>query len=276
MSTTSISFALIALLSIIISCNKAHSFTLLPLRGQPSHSIIDTKHGKSYCSSKLSSLLLPSTEEEEGESSKRSNSELMRDYMIRSHESKLRALKDLSDKKDKEIRELKSRLNDDEGASSSSSSVDELQNQINHYQKFISNYIIKAQEDKIRAIKEIENKSNEKLVLLLGSAASAPSSDSTSSYARVDALPAAGKSLSESFKIYQDRSTKIADAVAVNGKSPRWGDAEVEKAQSIADREILSSPATASYTVGGRNNNNNVNAINSDVENVLDRVSPPP
>jgi len=271
MSTNSISFALKALLSIIISCNKAHSFTLLPLRGQPSHSIIDTKHGKSYCSSKLSSLLLPSTEEE-GESSKRSNSELMRDYMIRSHESKLRALKDLSDKKDKEIRELKSRLNDGEGASSS---VDELQNQINHYQKFISNYIIKAQEDKIRAIKEIENKSNEKLVLLLGSAASAPSSDSTSSSASVDALPAAGKSLSESFKIYQDRSTKIADAVAVNGKSPRWGDAEVEKAQSIADREISSSPATASYTVGGGNNNNNVNAINSDVENILDRVSPP-
>jgi len=163
----------------------------------------------------------------------------MQDYMIKAHEEKLRALKELEDAKNKEIAELKNQLNNNAGSSAlaiptstSGDDIQELKGQILYYQEFMSNYIVKSQEEKYRAVKEAENKYKQKLLALSGSSSSA----SASTTSTPSAPPAAKEliSLPESSKLYQGRSVKVASAGA-KGKSSRWGDAEVHKSQSIAN-----------------------------------------
>lgn len=142
-------------------------------------------------------------------------------YMVKAHEEKIKLLKELEEKKNAEIKELKAKV---ESASSSSAVVApaaasgdaaELSQKLAAYQKFMANYIVKAQEDKARAVREAEiaiaKKYQEKLnAFMLGPAeGSAP----------VEAK--------EEPKLFQERNAKIAAAAAV-GKS-RWGDAEVQK-----------------------------------------------
>lgn len=142
-------------------------------------------------------------------------------YMAKAHEEKIKLLKELEEKKNAEIKELKAKV---ESASSSSAVVApaaasgdaaELSQKLAAYQKFMANYIVKAQEDKARAVREAEiaiaKKYQEKLnAFMLGPAeGSAP----------VEAK--------EEPKLFQERNAKIAAAAAV-GKS-RWGDAEVQK-----------------------------------------------
>jgi len=165
---------------------------------------------------------LPSPEE---------SAKAMQEYMAKAHEEKLRALKDLGDKKDTEIAELKSQLNNARGGTQStgielantSDDIEELKKQLLQYQQFMSKYIISAQEDKYRAVKEAENKYKQKLLAL------SPSSSTPASTSSATTVPAT-ISLSESSKLYQDRSAKVAAA----GTKSRWGDAEVQKSKSVA------------------------------------------
>lgn len=142
-------------------------------------------------------------------------------YMAKAHEEKIKLLKELEEKKNAEIKELKAKV---ESASSSalvapaaaSGDAAELSKKLASYQKFMANYIVKAQEDKARAVREAEiaiaKKYQEKLnAFMLGPAEGS--------------APAAAK---EEPKLFKERNAKIAAAAAA-GKS-RWGDAEVQKA----------------------------------------------
>jgi len=177
---------------------------------------------------------LPSAEE---------SAKALQDYMTKAHEEKLRALKELGDKKDKEIAELKNQLSNSGSSSittttsSSGDDIQELKNQLLQYQQFMSKYIVQAQEEKYRAVKEAEDKYKQKM-LLLGSSSSSSATTSTTPPPVKESI-----SLPESSKLYQDRSAKVA-AAAAKGKS-RWGDAEVQKIKGIANAPPAPSVATS-------------------------------
>uniref|UniRef100_A0A6S8U802 Uncharacterized protein n=1 Tax=Chaetoceros debilis TaxID=122233 RepID=A0A6S8U802_9STRA len=93
--------------------------------------------------------------EHENERKKNSNAaaaKAMTDYMGRSHAEKLRALKALEIQKNAEIKELKE---DIEQAS-------ELTKKLQAYQSFMSDYIVNAQMEKARAVKEAESAMTQK------------------------------------------------------------------------------------------------------------------
>eukprot|EP00558_Chaetoceros_sp_UNC1202_P001227 CAMPEP_0197258872 /NCGR_PEP_ID=MMETSP1429-20130617/83226_1 /TAXON_ID=49237 /ORGANISM="Chaetoceros sp., Strain UNC1202" /LENGTH=525 /DNA_ID=CAMNT_0042723061 /DNA_START=104 /DNA_END=1681 /DNA_ORIENTATION=- len=156
-------------------------------------------------------------------------------YLARSHEAKIRALRDLEEKKNTEIKELKARLNGSAivqaGGSSTSSglatpeskplpvtteTIEILQKKLEAYRKFMSDYIVKAQEDKGRAVKAAEfaiaEKYNAKLNAFMLEGAGA----GVSTVSGVQP------------KLFQDRNAKVA-AAAKAGKS-RWGDKESARA----------------------------------------------
>lgn len=94
---------------------------------------------------------------------------------------------------------------------------------ITAYQTFIANYIVKAQEEKLRAVKAaevaMEKKYKERLLVLT---AAADIKDSPA--------PAAPQ-ISDSQLLYFQRAQNLKDAAAV-GKS-RWGAAEIEKISKL-------------------------------------------
>jgi len=93
--------------------------------------------------------------EHENERKKNSNAaaaKAMTEYMGRSHAEKLRALKALEIQKNAEIKELKE---DIEQAS-------ELTKKLQAYQSFMSDYIVNAQMEKARAVKEAESAMTQK------------------------------------------------------------------------------------------------------------------
>jgi hypothetical protein len=111
-------------------------------------------------------------------------------------------------------------------ASASDESVEELTQKLLSYQKFMSDYIVKAQEDKARAVAEtqtaISKKYEDKLNAFMlnaapvnGAAAAAP------------AIAGVAATATDEPRLYQERNAKIA-AAAKAGKS-RWGDKEVER-----------------------------------------------
>jgi hypothetical protein len=166
-------------------------------------------------------------------------------YMAKAHEAKIAALKDLEDKKNAEIKGLKEQLGDAppapqpssaEAASSSESgeSLEEMEKKLLSYQKFMSEYIVKAQEDKARAVKEAEaaiaKKYEDKLSVFMLNGAAAPVNGAAAAIA-----PA------EDIKLYEERTANIAAAAAA-GKS-RWGDKEVQKAGGEAPPSAVLSAA---------------------------------
>lgn len=146
------------------------------------------------------------------------------DYMAKSHENKLNAIKEVEDKKNAEIQELKKEIEllKSQSASSSSSSIvpavegstEDLVSKLNAYQKFMSDYIVRAQEDKYKAVKEAEasvaQKYEAKMSLLLGAT-----------------TPATTPATTTGNNIFDARNEKIT-AAGKAGKS-RWGNMEVQK-----------------------------------------------
>ena len=153
-------------------------------------------------------------------------------YMAKAHEAKIEALKDLENKKNAEIKALKESVGSAPvaapaaSASASDESVEELTQKLLSYQKFMADYIVKAQEDKARAVAEtqtaISKKYEDKLNAFMlnaapvnGAAAAAP------------AIAGVAATATDEPRLYQERNAKIA-AAAKAGKS-RWGDKEVER-----------------------------------------------
>lgn len=174
-------------------------------------------------------------------------------YMARSHEEKLKALKTLEDQKNNEIKILKEKIQNAgtsivQASSSAapttvSGSVDELTRKLASYQKFMSEYIVKAQEDKARAVREAEIAIAKKYEAKLQALMLPPSGGSV----------AASSDDKVSNAFFVKRSQKVA-AAAKAGKS-RWGDKEVERAAgvniSVPKQTISATPSAFSTPKSG-------------------------
>mmetsp|Transcript_31313 Transcript_31313/g.63635 ORF Transcript_31313/g.63635 Transcript_31313/m.63635 type:complete len:271 (+) Transcript_31313:876-1688(+) len=109
-------------------------------------------------------------------------------------------------------------------------SKEELILKLQEYQKFMADYIVKAQEQKLAAVRAAEQataKRYEEKLLLLGAAPGAA------------APPAIA---AQTPKAYADRNAKISAAAKV-GKS-RWGDAEIQRVSSV--NGAAAAPTTSS------------------------------
>eukprot|EP00547_Thalassionema_nitzschioides_P002374 CAMPEP_0194198924 /NCGR_PEP_ID=MMETSP0156-20130528/129_1 /TAXON_ID=33649 /ORGANISM="Thalassionema nitzschioides, Strain L26-B" /LENGTH=305 /DNA_ID=CAMNT_0038923753 /DNA_START=30 /DNA_END=947 /DNA_ORIENTATION=+ len=168
------------------------------------------------------------------------------DYMAKSHEEKLKAVKTVEKQKESEIQALKAEIEaiksngalstTEKPASSASGtigSVEELNKQLTVYKDFVAKYIIEAHDAKVKAVREAEAaiaaKYEAKLLLSAG--------PETAKLPEVKSIPA-----------YEGRNEKVI-ASAAAGKS-RWGDAEVEKVTStksdVIDKKIASSSVPGS------------------------------
>lgn len=150
------------------------------------------------------------------------------DYMAKSHVEKLKALKELEDKKNSEIEALKKEVKELKGgdvvlasqAPVVAGSVEELSAKLLAYQNFMSEYIVKAQEEKYKAVKAAE------------AAISKKYEDKLNTFMLSGSAPAeAAAAAAEGSKVYQQRNANVA-AAAKAGKS-RWGDKEVEKVAGV-------------------------------------------
>ena len=166
-------------------------------------------------------------------------------YMVRSHEEKIKALKTLEEKKNAEIASLRAQMGDRNtsivpaaGAAAAtagapSGDVQILSEKLVKYQIFMAEYIIKAQEEKAKAVKEAEvavaKKYEDKLNAFMLNPAAAGTGTGTSVAAEADEP-----------RLYKERNAKIS-AAAKAGTS-RWGDREVERAGAKAPPSQLLKP----------------------------------
>jgi hypothetical protein len=147
-------------------------------------------------------------------------------YMAKSHEAKITALKTLEDKKNTEIASLRAQMGNSNtaivpapaAAAASGGDVKLLSEKLVKYQVFMAEYIIKAQEEKAKAVKEAEiaiaKKYEDKLNAFMLN-------------------PAAGTSAAtEEPSLYKERNANIA--AAANAGTSRWGNKEVERAGATA------------------------------------------
>lgn len=183
------------------------------------------------------------------------------DYMAKSHESKLKAVKEVEDKKNAEIQELKKELELLKGQSSSSivpaaeeGSTEDLVSKLNAYQKFMADYIVRAQEDKLKAVKEAEasvaQKYEAKMGLLLGAAPASSSSVATTTTHN---------------NLFDARNEKVT-AAAKAGKS-RWGTMELQKVST--GKVVSSTPPTTIAAPSSA-------IATDDVKPAFDSNNPPP
>ena len=179
------------------------------------------------------------------------SAQALTNYMAKAHEAKIAALKELEDKKNAEIKALKESSSSSSSSSSTGTpsepaatsatgeSVEDMTQKILSYQKFMADYIVKAQDEKAKAVKAAEDaiakKYEDKLNAFMLNGAAPPS----------DAPAIAIAAVSEESEIYQKRNAKIA-AAAKAGKS-RWGDKEVERAGAKAppSEVIVATPVDA-------------------------------
>lgn len=191
-------------------------------------------------------------------------------YMAKAHEEKIRAIKDVEDKKNAEIQTLKSEVytlkeketaDTNQGSSKqivvaitppascmevSDMSKPELAAKVVQYQKFMTKYIVEAQQQKMKAVKAAEAATaaryEGKIALLKASVITESmvvvkeTSDSSSTTT----------SSSNDTTLYDKRNTNVA-AAAKAGKS-RWGDKEVAKVKisSNDDFNVKSKPESSS------------------------------
>ena len=170
------------------------------------------------------------------------------DYMAKSHEEKLRAVREVEQKKEEEIGALKKELADLKAKGEGSGQIvqaavlpegskEEILAKLQSYQKFMADYIIKAQEAKLAAVRAAEvatSKKYEEKLLLLGGATPPPAPAPA-------ALPPAAAAAAP--KLFTDRNAHVV-AAAKAGKS-RWGDEEVAKAGVVSVSAAAAPPAPA-------------------------------
>jgi len=204
-------------------------------------------------------------------------------YMVKAHEEKLRAIKEVEKNKDAKIETLKSEvtaLKESEaavlkeskaivrkesavvvskqpssGMDLSSMTTQELSAKLVQYQEFMAKYIVQAQIQKMKAVQAAEATTaaryEGKIKLLLAS------SSSDSSTATPSTAERASSSSSADTQLFDTRNANIA-AAAKAGKS-RWGDKEVAKVKitpKAPDVEVKSK--VKSDKVNGAKNANGV------------------
>lgn len=176
------------------------------------------------------------------------------EYLAKAHEEKLRAVREVEDKKSKEIQELKQQVEELKSSGASGGALttaaaaagavtttpanmdlnemtkEQLINKIFQHQEFMQDYIVKSHDQKIKAVaaaqKDVNLKWEQKLLLAGGvNGATAVDPTTTSSPAKKD--PPAEQS-----SLYASRNAKVSAAAAA-GKS-RWNDMENKKVESLA------------------------------------------
>ena len=83
------------------------------------------------------------------------------DYLAKAHEEKIRAMADVEAKYKSKIEELEAKIQTLEESNNSyafPATNKDLTEKIRSYQSFISDYIVRAQEDKLKAVREAEAK----------------------------------------------------------------------------------------------------------------------
>lgn len=175
------------------------------------------------------------------------------EYLAKAHEEKLKAIKAVEEKNAEEIMELKAQIEELKSSSRSSLTVsvapgakledlskDELIAKVYQFQRFMQDYIVKAQEQKVQAVKAAEADAFKKFLarqeqILTPSAVGSNFIATSTSQTSADLTArTAGSAL------YEARSRKVKDAAAA-GKS-RWGDGEVKKVGGVP-RLIKSVPS---------------------------------
>eukprot|EP00751_Fragilariopsis_kerguelensis_P005574 CAMPEP_0170787702 /NCGR_PEP_ID=MMETSP0733-20121128/18445_1 /TAXON_ID=186038 /ORGANISM="Fragilariopsis kerguelensis, Strain L26-C5" /LENGTH=463 /DNA_ID=CAMNT_0011133969 /DNA_START=257 /DNA_END=1649 /DNA_ORIENTATION=- len=196
------------------------------------------------------------------------------EYLAKAHEAKIRAIKDVEDKKNNEINTLKGEvaaLKEKEthapkqstgivvagtprasGMQLSNTSKAELAAKLVQYQQFMAKYIVESQQQKMIAVKAAEEataaKYEGKLALLLKASSSSNNDSSTPAKAADSSSSAA---VAADTKLYDTRSATVA-AAAKAGKS-RWGDKEVAKVKiSSKDTELNVKPESSKEKVNGK------------------------
>mmetsp|Transcript_4825 Transcript_4825/g.7064 ORF Transcript_4825/g.7064 Transcript_4825/m.7064 type:complete len:343 (-) Transcript_4825:105-1133(-) len=166
------------------------------------------------------------------------------EYMTKSHQEKLKALKTMEDQKNAEIKALKEKngsvgseiVQASNAPAPATGSVEEITKKLEAYQKFMANYIVDASEDKARAVKEAEIAVANKYKAKLDAFMLPPTAGSSS----------VEEPLNEAFK---ERNVKLSEA-AKAGKS-RWGDKEVAKAAGAninVPKQILAAIPPAAFS----------------------------
>lgn len=147
--------------------------------------------------------------------------------MVKSHESKVKAIKDVEEKKNAEIKSLKREIEELKSGSSivavtkpAEESAEEMQTKLVAYQNFITQYIVKAQEEKYKAIKAAEETISKKYEAKLNGFM-LEAADSSS-------LALSDKSFESD--LYKKRNAKVATS-AEAGKS-RWDAKELQRVSS--------------------------------------------
>lgn len=174
------------------------------------------------------------------------DAQALSDYMAKSHVEKLRAIKDVEDKKNAEIAELKAQIEQLKSNPAlpaaapaepvSIVSASDAEAKLASYQQFMSEYIVNAQNQKLMAVKEAELKAEKKFQerleqLLAASGVALPSSD---------VVPETAAELT----LFEKRNLKVA-AAGEAGKS-RWGSLEVKKAaESVKSQPVVVASAAA-------------------------------
>jgi hypothetical protein len=159
------------------------------------------------------------------------------EYLAKSHEEKLRAIKEVETKKNAEIDALKEEITELRQSIPTTSSIvmtnnsvntmaledltkEELMYKVVQYQNWIRQYMIDAQEQKMRAVQAAEDGAKKKWAeaMMLLNAASSTTVETTT--------------ISTQSPLYAARNVAVSKA-AVAGKS-RWGDMEVQRASGKA------------------------------------------
>jgi len=158
-------------------------------------------------------------------------SEAFTAYMTKSHEEKLKAVKVAEDNKNAEIKALKQQLEDMTNGivptttdSSLSQSLEQISSKLTAYQNFMSEYIVKAQEDKYKAVRAAEEALSKKYEGRLDALLLNPVD------ANAITVPAHDTNKEQTIDTYEKRSKEVK-AAGEAGKS-RWGVEEVQRMSS--------------------------------------------
>jgi len=169
---------------------------------------------------------LPSPEE---------SAQALSDYMAKAHSEKLKALKEVEEKKNSEIEALKKEVASLKGsgattttspATTTEGTTEEMKEKLISYQRFMAKYIVEAQEQKLQAVEEAKSavvQQYEAKLLALGSSSSSTSASTVTAASPVTAT---------TNPLYAGRNAQVS-AAGKAGKS-RWGDEEVKRAGGVA------------------------------------------
>ena len=168
--------------------------------------------------------------------------------MVKAHEEKLRAIKVAQDQKNAEIQELKAQIHHlthgpDAGPASSDLlllSKQELVEKIHQYQQFMAEYVVKASEQKCKAVEDTKRAMMAKY--------------SSSSPAQAAATTTSTTTSSSTPKTLYEQRNQVIQAASAADKS-RWGKEEIHRISSSSSVSPSASSSSSSSVYQQRNQN---------------------